>query len=148
VSRGQRNGSPRPLISVFPTGASTFPSNLIIQCPNLLWLYSGLGHLVSFLILYTVGRTPWAADQTVARPLLTHRKIQIQNKLDSNPRPQCLSGRRQFMPWTERPLLSAYNSVVVLLNFLNTTPEVPRHLCLRDFFFFRSQLRLMPILLQ
>jgi hypothetical protein len=27
----------------------------------------------SFLILYTVGRTPWTGDQPVARPLPTHR---------------------------------------------------------------------------
>jgi hypothetical protein len=27
----------------------------------------------SFFILYTVGRIPWAGDQPVARPLLTHR---------------------------------------------------------------------------
>jgi hypothetical protein len=42
----------------------------------LLWLYSrllGLGCFFSFLILYTVGRTPWTEDQPVARPLPTHR---------------------------------------------------------------------------
>jgi hypothetical protein len=33
----------------------------------------------SFLILYTVGRTPWMGDQPVARPLPTHR-TQTQNK--------------------------------------------------------------------
>jgi hypothetical protein len=36
--------------------------------------------LFSFLILYTVGRTPWTGDQPVARPLPTHRTTQTQNK--------------------------------------------------------------------
>jgi hypothetical protein len=34
----------------------------------------------SFLILHTVGRTPWTVDQSVARPLPTHRTTQTQNK--------------------------------------------------------------------
>jgi hypothetical protein len=33
----------------------------------------GLGRFFSFLILYTVGRTLWIGDQSVARPLPTHR---------------------------------------------------------------------------
>jgi hypothetical protein len=36
--------------------------------------------LFSFLILYTVGRTPWTGDQPVARQLPTHRTTQAQNK--------------------------------------------------------------------
>jgi hypothetical protein len=36
--------------------------------------------LFSFLILYTVGRTPWAGDQPVVRPLPTHRTAQTQNR--------------------------------------------------------------------
>jgi hypothetical protein len=42
----------------------------------LLLLYSpllGLGHFLSFLILYTVGRTAWKGDQPVVRPLPTHK---------------------------------------------------------------------------
>jgi hypothetical protein len=49
----------------------------------LLWLYSpllGLDRFFSFLIVYSVGRTPWAGDQPVARPLPTHRTAQTQNK--------------------------------------------------------------------
>jgi hypothetical protein len=48
-----------------------------------LWLYSRLdfGRFFSVLILYTVGRTPWSEDQTIARPLPTHRTAQTQNKL-------------------------------------------------------------------
>jgi hypothetical protein len=36
-----------------------------------------LGRFFIFLILYTVGRTPWTVDQPVAKPLPTHRSIQI-----------------------------------------------------------------------
>jgi hypothetical protein len=39
-----------------------------------------LGRFFSFLILYTVGRTPWTSDQPVARPLPTHRTTKTQNK--------------------------------------------------------------------
>jgi hypothetical protein len=39
-----------------------------------------LGRFCSFLILYTVGRTPWTGDQPVARPLPTHRTPQTRNK--------------------------------------------------------------------
>jgi hypothetical protein len=49
-------------------------SNLFIY--YLLWLYSpllGLCRFFSFLILYTVGSTPWTGDQPDARPLPTHR---------------------------------------------------------------------------
>jgi hypothetical protein len=47
-----------------------------------LWLYSplDLGRFFNFLILYTVGRTPWTGDQPVARLLPTHRTTQTQNK--------------------------------------------------------------------
>jgi hypothetical protein len=63
--------------------------------------------IFSFAILYTVGRTPWTGDQQVARPLPTHTgqlKYRIKAyrhpclEWDSNPRPQCISGRRQFIP--------------------------------------------------
>jgi hypothetical protein len=39
-----------------------------------------LGRFFSFFIPYTVGRTPWTRDQSVARPLPTHRTTQTQNK--------------------------------------------------------------------
>jgi hypothetical protein len=41
---------------------------------------SGHWPLFSFLILYTVGSTPWTGDQPVARPLPTHRTTKTQNK--------------------------------------------------------------------
>jgi hypothetical protein len=54
-------------------------------CANItyLWLYRPLlvlGRFYSFVILYTVGRTPWTGDQPVERPLPTHRTTQTQNK--------------------------------------------------------------------
>jgi hypothetical protein len=48
-----------------------------------LWLYSpllDLGCFLSFLVLYTVSRTPWTGDQPVARRLLIHRTTQTKNK--------------------------------------------------------------------
>jgi hypothetical protein len=39
-----------------------------------------LAAFYNFLILYTVGKTPWTGDQPVARPLPTHRTTQTQNK--------------------------------------------------------------------
>jgi hypothetical protein len=52
-----------------------------------LWLYSSCGPwtLFQFLNLYTVGRTPWTGDQSVARPLPTHRRTQTQNKRTQTP---------------------------------------------------------------
>jgi hypothetical protein len=67
----------------------------------------------SFLILYTVGRTALSEDQHVARPLLTHRINAYRHPClmrDSNPRSQCSSERRQFMPQTAWPLWSTFSS--------------------------------------
>jgi hypothetical protein len=43
---------------------------------QLLWTLA----IFQFLNLYTIGRTPWAGDQPVARPLPTHGIAQTQNK--------------------------------------------------------------------
>jgi hypothetical protein len=51
--------------------------------------------IFSFLILYTVGRTPWTADQPVARPLPIHRTTKTQNK-----RKQISMPRVGFEPMT------------------------------------------------
>jgi hypothetical protein len=75
-----------------------------------LWLHSpflGPWPLFSFLIFYTIGMTPWTGDQPVARPLPTHRTNAHRHpclECDSNPRSQCLSARRRFIPQTARPL--------------------------------------------
>jgi hypothetical protein len=73
----------------------------------LLWFYSpflGLRRFFSFLVLYTVGSTPWTGVQPVARPLPTHRTTQTQNnrtqyrhlclEWDSNLRSQLSSKRK------------------------------------------------------
>jgi hypothetical protein len=83
----------------------------ILQGHNLsLWLsvlLLELGRFFSFLVLFTVGRTPLTGDQPVAKPLPTHRKTQTQNKRthrhpclkwDSNPWSQCSSERRHSIP--------------------------------------------------
>jgi hypothetical protein len=53
------------------------------------------------LFIHTVGRTPWSGDQPVAR-LLPIQRINSHRhpclEWDSNPKPQCSSGRRLFMP--------------------------------------------------
>jgi hypothetical protein len=56
-----------------------------------LWLYSpllDLGCFFSFLIFYTVSRTPWMGDQPVARPMPAHRTAQTQNKHTQTSMPQ------------------------------------------------------------
>jgi hypothetical protein len=70
------------------------------------------GHWLLFQFLYPIHRvdmSSWTGDQPVARPLATnihthththrintHRHLYLDS--GSNTRPQCLSGRRQFMP--------------------------------------------------
>jgi hypothetical protein len=73
-----------------PSGTPQMFASFIHQ-----WLCSpllGPGHSFTFVILYTVGRTPWTGNRPVARPLPTHRTAQTQNKRrhsclkwDSNP---------------------------------------------------------------
>jgi hypothetical protein len=79
-----------------------------INWPVYLSIYRPLLHLgrfFSFLILYTVGRTPWTGDQPVARLLPTHRTTHTINahrhaclEWNSNPRSQRSNERRRFMP--------------------------------------------------
>jgi hypothetical protein len=59
-----------------PTYLPTYLSIYLWLCSPFWDLYCFLG----FLILYTVGRTPWTGDQPVARPLRTCRTTQTQNK--------------------------------------------------------------------
>jgi hypothetical protein len=49
---------------------------------------SNLVRFFSFLIFYTVGRTPWPGDEPVARPLPAHRTTQTQNKPTQTSMPQ------------------------------------------------------------
>jgi hypothetical protein len=75
---------------------------------------------------YTDGIIPWTGDQPVGRPLPTHSTTQTQNKsihrhlcfeCDSNPRPQCSSEKRQFMPLTAQPPWSASAVTVTYRKF-------------------------------
>jgi hypothetical protein len=60
-----------------------------------LWFCSSLdfGRCFSFLMIHTEGRTPWTGDQSIARPLPTHRTTQTQNK-----RTQTTMPRVEFEP--------------------------------------------------
>jgi hypothetical protein len=78
--------------------------------PTHLQPFVGPWPLLSFLFLYTVGRTPWTGDQSLSWPLHTHRTNVHRHPFltwYSSQWPQCSSWRRQFMPWTVRPLWSA-----------------------------------------
>jgi hypothetical protein len=69
--------------------------NFTFSLSLFLRLYSPLdpGRFISFLILYTAGRTPWTRDQPVARPLLTQRTTQKKNE-----RTQTFMPRVRFEP--------------------------------------------------
>jgi hypothetical protein len=73
---------------------------LLYSCRSL-W---GMGHpwnalfLFSFLILQTVGRTPWARVQLVAKPLSKHRTTQAQNEHIHTPNIHALCGIRTHDP--------------------------------------------------
>jgi hypothetical protein len=59
------------------------PASLFLINSVLLWFYSPLLGLVcffSFLLYYTVNRTPWTGDRALAKPRPTHRTTQTQNK--------------------------------------------------------------------
>jgi hypothetical protein len=64
--------------------------------------------LFSFIILYTVSRTPWARDQLVARPLPTHRITQTQNKCTQTSMPRV--GFEPTTPTFERATVYALDS--------------------------------------
>jgi hypothetical protein len=59
--------------------ALLFSFSLALQTP---W---ALASSFSFMIIFTDGRTPWASDQLVARPLPKHRTTQTQNKRIQTP---------------------------------------------------------------
>jgi hypothetical protein len=64
-----------------PIHPSIYPSVCLSVCLCMaVQPFVGLGLFFSFLILYTVGSTPWTDDQPVAWQLPTHRTTQTQNK--------------------------------------------------------------------
>jgi hypothetical protein len=89
-----------------------------------LWLYSPCGPrlLFQFLNLYTVGRThSTGISPSEGRCLHTEQHKHRINALshpclewDWNPRSQCSSGRRQFIPYAARPLCSAPSIITTI----------------------------------
>jgi hypothetical protein len=94
-----------------------------------------LGRFFSFLILYTVGRTPWTGDQPIARPLPTHTTTQTRNK-----RRQTSSPWVRFEPTipafqrakTVHALDRAATVIGILSGCKGFTPRVPAHQLLQD----------------
>jgi hypothetical protein len=56
------------------------PSLTLTSLSLFLYRPLDLGRLFSFLILYTVGRTPRTGDQPIPRPIPRHRTTQTQNR--------------------------------------------------------------------
>jgi hypothetical protein len=56
-----------------------------IDGPTVLLL--DIDRFLSFVIVHTVGKTPWAGDQPDARPLPTHSTAQTLNKRTQTPMP-------------------------------------------------------------
>jgi hypothetical protein len=89
------------LLSIYLSIYLSRPIYLSIYGSTVLLL--DLGRFFSFLIIFTVGTTPWTGDQSLVRPLPyteqykhrinAHRHLCL--KWDSNPRSQYLSERRQ-----------------------------------------------------
>jgi hypothetical protein len=107
--------------TVITKETSVLSKHLCVHVSMALLSFFGPWPLFSFLILYIIGRTPWSGEQSVAKPLPTHRTTQTQNKRtykheclewDSIPRSQRSSERRQFMPYTARPLWPASKHIV------------------------------------
>jgi hypothetical protein len=105
------------------------------------WLYSpllGPGLCFSFVILYTVGRTPWTGDQPVTRPLPTHRTVQTKNKRTQTS--NASSGIRTHVPSVradeDSSCLSGGATVIrfsnilrTLISFLSENSEISLRTC-------------------
>jgi hypothetical protein len=72
------------LLPVQPSYPSIFhyriKTDLSIYLSMALQPFVGPWPLYLFPYLYTISRTPWTGDQSVARPLPAHRTAQTQNK--------------------------------------------------------------------
>jgi hypothetical protein len=84
-----------------------------------------------FLVLCTVGRTPWAGNQPVARPLPTHRITQTHNKhtqismpwLGFEPTIPAFERTKTVHALTALPLWSAFNLIYffrTIFTYVNT----------------------------
>jgi hypothetical protein len=97
-----------------------------------LWLYShllDLGKFFSFLIFYTVSRTPWAGEQPVVRPLPAHRTAQTQNKRRQTSMPQV--GLELTIPLFEQAkTVHALDRAAAVIGDMKSHSTVNRCLCL------------------
>jgi hypothetical protein len=86
------------------------------------------GLFFSFLILYTVGRTPWTGDQPVASPSPTHRTTQTQNKRSQTSMPLVgfLLTLREEDPWANSHSLFATLSSSCNTFHYSVLPYIPR----------------------
>jgi hypothetical protein len=77
------SGCRTKIVSIFPNSPILHSLPISYSLFIYLWLcnhFLDLGRFISFLILYTVGGTPWTGDQPVARTIPTQRTTQTQNK--------------------------------------------------------------------
>jgi hypothetical protein len=94
---------PSTYVSIFMK-YSFYIRDMVVYLRTLLyiqWLFQpiqGPGLLFSSLIIFHSGRTAWASDQLVARPLPKHRTTQTQNKRIPTPNIHALSGIRTHDP--------------------------------------------------
>jgi hypothetical protein len=90
------------------------------------WLYSPLGPwppIFQFYDHFTDGRTPWASDQLVSRPLPKHRTTQTENKHIHVPNIHALCRIRTHDPGFEanedsRPISLALDRSAIVTGFL------------------------------
>jgi hypothetical protein len=76
--------------------------------------------LFQFLNLYTVGRTHRTSDQTVARPLPTHRTTQAENKSTETSMPRV--GFEPMIPVFERTkTVHALDRAATVIGYYSTT---------------------------
>jgi hypothetical protein len=76
------------VVVIFTLSPSSLRGTIYLSIYVSIVLLLDLGRFLSFVIQYTVGRTPWTRDQPVARPLPTYRTTQIQNKRTQTSMPQ------------------------------------------------------------
>jgi hypothetical protein len=90
-----------------------------------LWLYSpllGFGRFFfffSFLIFYTVSRTPWTGYQPVARLLPTHRTAETQNRRIQTPMSQ-VEFESKIPAFEREKTVRALDRAPTVIGFLNS----------------------------
>jgi hypothetical protein len=79
-----------------------------------------LASSVSFMIIFTEGRTPWTSDQLFAKPLPNHRTTQSQNKHIYTPNIHALIGIRTYDPSLRASTVHALDSSTTVISSANT----------------------------